>query len=166
MSLLTPDFGLLFWMVLSFLIVFGLLAKFGFPVITKMVNERKAYIQDSLDSAQKANEQLASIKEKSDEILTSAKTEQVKILKEAAETRDRIIAEAREQAKVAGQKELEEIRLQIQAEKEQAIRDIRRQVADLSVNVAEKVIRESLKNPEEQMSMIDRLVDEALVSKS
>ncbi len=164
--LLLPESGLLFWMLLSFGIVFFILAKFGFPVITKMVDERKTYIQDSLDAAHKANEQLATIKQKSDEILTSAKTEQVKILKEAADTRDRIINEAREQAKVAGVKKLEEIRKQIQAEKDQEIRDIRGQVAEMSVDVAEKVLRNSLKDPKEQMSMIDRLVDEAMVSKS
>ena len=166
MNLLLPESGLLFWMLLSFIIVFAVLGKFGFPVITKMVDERKNYIQDSLDAAQKANEQLAKIKEKSDEILSSAKTEQVKILKEAADTRDRIVNEAREQAKVAGAKELDEIRKQIQAEKDQAIRDIRRQVAEISVDVAEKVLRDSLKDPKEQMSMIDRLVDESMVSKS
>lgn len=166
MNLLLPESGLLFWMLFSFGIVFFILAKFGFPVITKMVDERKNYIQDSLDAAHKANEQLAKIKEKSDELLNSAKAEQVKILKDAADTRDRIVNEAREQAKVAGAKELEEIRKQIQAEKEQAIRDIRRQVAELSVDVAEKVLRESLKDPKAQMSMIDRLVDEAMVSKS
>ncbi len=166
MNLLLPESGLLFWMLLSFIFVFAILGKFGFPVITKMVDERKNYIQDSLDAAQKANEQLAKIKEKSDEILSSAKTEQVKILKEAADTRDRIVNEAREQAKVAGAKELDEIRKQIQAGKDQAIRDIRRQVAEISVDVAEKVLRDSLKDPKEQMSMIDRLVDEAMVSKS
>jgi F-type H+-transporting ATPase subunit b len=166
MNLLLPESGLLFWMLLSFGIVFFILAKFGFPVITKMVDERKNYIQDSLDAARKANEQLAKIKEKSDELLNSAKVEQVKILKDAANTRDRIVNEAREQAKVAGVKELEEIRKQIQAEKEQAIRDIRRQVAELSIDVAEKVLRESLKDPKAQMSMIDRLIDEAMVSKS
>lgn len=166
MNLLLPESGLLFWMLLSFIVVFFVLAKFGFPVITKMVEERKNYIKDSLDAAQKANEQLASIKEKSDEILSSAKAEQVKILKEAADTRDRIINEAREQAKIAGAKEMEEIRKQIQMEKDQAIRDIRRQVAELSVDVAEKVLRDTLKDPKEQMSMIDRLVDEAMVSKS
>lgn len=164
--LLKPEFGLVVWMVICFGIVFILLAKFGFPVITKMVSDRKNYIQDSLDAAQKANEQLASIRQTSDEILSSAKAEQVKILKEAADTRDRIINEAREQAKVAGAKEMEEIRKQIQAEKDQAIRDIRRQVAELSVDVAEKVLRDSLKTSKEQMSMIDRLVDEAMVSKS
>lgn len=166
MSLLTPDFGLLFWMIISFGIVFFILAKFGFPVITKTVSDRKEYIQNSLDAAQKANEQLATIQQKSEELLNSAKAEQVKILKEAAETRDRIIAEAREQARLAGQKELNTIRQQIEAEKVQAIGEIRAQVADLSVNVAQKVLRNSLKDPKEQMSMIDRLVDEALVSKS
>lgn len=164
--LLKPEFGLVIWMLICFGTVFLILAKFGFPIITKMVEKRKNYIQDSLDAAQKANEQLATIKQQSDEILSSAKTEQVKILKEAADTRERIINEAREQAKIAGAKEMEEIKKQIQAEKDQAIRDIRRQVAELSVDVAEKVLRDSLKDPKEQMSMIDRLVDEAIVSKS
>lgn len=166
MNLLSPDFGLFFWMLLSFLIVFFILAKFGFPVITKMVSDREEYIKNSLDNAQKANEQLASITQQSEELVNAAKSEQVKILKEAADTRDRIIAEAREQAKEAGLKELQDAKKQIQAEKEQAIRDIRRQVGELSVDIAEKVLRNSLSDPKAQMEMIDRLVDEALVSKS
>ena len=165
MSLLLPESGLLFWMLLSFGIVFFILAKFGFPVITKMVDERKDYIQNSLDAAEEANEQLAHIKEISDEMLSSAKAEQVKILKEAADTRDRIINQAREQAKAAGAKELEIIRMQIQEEKDQAIQEIRRQVAELSVDVAEKILLNSLKDPEKQLSMIDRLIDEAMISK-
>ena len=164
--LLKPELGLVFWMLICFGFVFIVLAKYGFPVITKMVEERKKYIENSLEAAQKANEQLATIKEQGEEILSSAKAEQVKILKEAADTRDRIIAEAREQAKVAGHKEMEDIRLQIQAEKDQAIRDIRRQVAEISVDVAEKVLRTSLNDANEQKSMIDRLIDEAMVSKS
>lgn len=166
MNLLSPDFGLFFWMLVSFLIVFFILVKFGFPVITKMVSEREEYIKNSLDNAQKANEQLASITQQSEELVNAAKSEQVKILKEAADTRDRIIAEAREQAKEAGLKELQDAKKQIQAEKEQAIRDIRRQVGELSVDIAEKVLRDSLRDPKAQMEMIDRLVDEALVSKS
>lgn len=164
--LLLPESGLLFWMLLTFGIVFFVLAKFGFPIITKMVEERKDYIQNSLDAAQKANEQLANIEKKCEELLSSAKSDQVKILKDAADTRDRIINEAREQAKIEGSKELELIRVQIQAEKEQAIRDIRRQVGELSVEVAEKILRTRLNNPTEQMAIIDRLVDEAMVSKS
>ena len=164
--LLKPEFGLIFWMVICFGVVFFVLAKYGFPVITKMVNDRKAFIDDSLTAAHKANEELASIKEKSEELLNAAKSEQVKILKEAADTRDRIVAEAREEAKTAGRKELENAKKQIQAEKEQAIRDIRRQVGELSVSVAEKVLRGTLQDSKAQMEIIDRLVDEALISKS
>ena len=76
--------------------------------------------------------------------------------------RDRIIAEARKQAEIAGLKELEEVRKQMQLEKEEAIRDIRRQVAALSVDIAEKIIRKNLDESREQMDMIDRMVDEVL----
>lgn len=164
--LLQPDAGLLFWMLLSFGIVFAILAKFGFPVITKMVEERNAYIEKSLDAAKEANKQLANIKEESDAILASAHDEQMKILKDAEATRTRIVNEAREQARAEGLKELEEIRKQIRLEKEDAIKDIRRQVATLSVDIAEKVIRTNLSNAQEQMAMIDRLIDESTVSKS
>lgn len=166
MGLLIPESGLVFWMLLSFGITFFILAKFGFPAITGMVDKRKGYIEESIEAAHKANHELATIKEKSEEILASAKAEQVKILQDAAETRTRIINEAKEAAKVEGRKELEEIRKQIETEKIAAINEIRRQVAVLSVEVAEKVIRQELNTTETQMSMIDRLVDEAMVSKS
>lgn len=164
--LLIPESGLVFWMLLSFGITFFVLAKFGFPAITGMVDKRKVYIEESIQAANQANEQLAMIKEKSEEILASANTEQVRILKDAEETRNRIVKEARDAAKVEGKKELEEIRRQIEIEKNGAINEIRRQVAELSVEVAEKVLRNELADSENQMSMIDRLVDEAMVSKS
>lgn len=165
MSLLLPDSGLLFWMVLSFGIVFVLLAKYGFPVITKMVEERKAYIDRSMEVAQKANAQLDKIKEESDALIAAANKEQGRIMREAMVERDNIIAEARKQAQVAAQKELDEVRRQIQQEKEEAIRDIRRQVAVLSVDIAEKVIRKNLDEEHEQMEMIDRMLDEVLLKK-
>lgn len=160
MSLLMPDSGLLFWMVLSFGIVFFVLAKFGFPIITKMVNERKEYIDHSLVIAKEANEQLAHIKAEGETILAKAHEEQNLILKEAAATRKRIVREAKEQARMEGEKMLEEVRHQIQVEKEDAIRDIRRQVAVLSVDIAEKVLRKNLDSEKEQMEMIDRMLDE------
>ena len=160
MSLLMPDSGLLFWMLLSFGIVFFVLAKFGFPVITKMVDERKRYIDHSLVVAKEANEQLANIKAEGENILAKAHEEQAIILKEAAAARERIVAEAKEQARIEGDRMLEEVRRQIQTEKEDAIRDIRRQVAVLSVDIAEKVLRKRLDNDKEQMAMIDRMLDE------
>lgn len=163
---LKPEFGLVFWMFLCFGIVFFILAKYGFPIITKMVEERKVYIEKSLDAAREANEQLAKVKSEGEVILAEAQKEQVKILAEAASTRDRIIEEAKQAARSEGAKELENIRKQIQTEKEEAIKDIRRQVAVLSVDIAEKVLRNKLDNQDEQMKMIDRLLDEAMVSKS
>ena len=160
MSLLVPDSGLLFWMVLSFGIVFLVLAKYGFPVITKMVDERKQYIDHSLMVAKEANEQLANIKAEGERILIQANEEQMQILKEAAETRERIINEAKRQARVEGEKLLMEVRRTIQIEKEDAIHDIRRQVAILSVDIAEKVLRKNLNTDTEQMQMINRMLDE------
>ena len=166
MSLLVPDSGLLFWMLLSFGIVFIILAKYGFPVIVKMVEERKEYIDHSLEVAKEANRQLATIKSEGEAIMAKAHEEQVKILNEAVATRDRIIKEAKEQAQIEGQKQLVEVKKQIEAEKNEAIRDIRRQVAASSVDIAEKVLRKNLDKKQEQMEMIDRLLDEVTVSKS
>ena len=117
MSLLLPDSGLLFWMVLSFGIVFVILAKYGFPVITRMVEERKAYIDQSMKVAQEANAQLAHLKEESEALIASASKEQGRILREAMQERDKIIADARKQAEIAAQKELDEVRMQIQQRK-------------------------------------------------
>lgn len=166
MSLLTPDSGLLFWMVIVFGIVFVILAKYGFPVIVRMVDERKEYIDKSLEAARQANEQLVGVKAESEAILAKAREEQARILNEALATRERIVKEARTQAQVEGQKLLDEAKKQIQTEKDSAISDIRRQVAVLSVGIAEKILRKNLDNEKEQMAMIDRLLDEITVSKN
>ena len=164
MSLLLPESGLLFWMLLSFGIVFAVLAKYGFPIIIKMVEDRKVYIDQSLQVAKEANEQLARLKSEGEAIVLSANKEQGRILKEAMQEREKIIYEARKQAEMAAQKELDDMKVQIQLEKEEAIRDIR-QVAVLSVDIAEKVIRKTLNTEKEQMEMIDRMLDEVLSSK-
>lgn len=160
MSLLMPDSGLIFWMLLSFGVVFFVLAKFGFPVITKMVDERKQYIDHSLVVAKEANEQLAHIKAEGEAILAKAHEEQLRIISEANATREKMVGEAKEQARIEGDRMLGEVRRQIQAEKEEAIRDIRRQVAVLSVDIAEKVLRKNLDDEKKQMEMIDRMLDE------
>ena len=162
MSLLLPDSGLLFWMFLSFGIVFVVLAKYGFPIIVKMVEGRKTYIDQSLEVARVANAQLSKLKEQGEALVVAANKEQGRILKEAMQERDKIIHEARKQAEAAAQKELDEVKKQIQIEKDEAIRDIRRQVAILSVDIAEKVIRKNLDDKREQMEMIDRMLDEVL----
>lgn len=159
-SILTPDLGLLFWMLLAFLIVFFLMAKFGFPVITKMVEERKQFIDESLRKAHEANERLAGIREESERLLSEARARQAEILSQAKATGDGIVREARERAQAEGAKLLQEAKAQIEAEKENALRDIREAVADLSVAIAEKVVRQKLADDKEQQKLIERMLDE------
>ncbi|MCF0179990.1 MAG: F0F1 ATP synthase subunit B [Bacteroidales bacterium] len=160
MSLLTPEIGLLFWMIVAFGVVFFVLAKFGFPIITEMIDNRKKYIDESLEAARQANEKLAKIQEESAAMLKQTQEKQSQILAEAMEMRKQIVEKAQTEATVAGQKILEEAKQQIKLEKEDAIRDIRRQVGELSIQVAEKVLRQSLSKDKDQMAMIDRMLDE------
>lgn len=160
-SILTPDFGLLFWMLLAFLIVFFLMAKYGFPIITKMVEDRKNYIDESLQKAHEANERLAGIQQESERLLAEARAKQAEILAQAKATGDSIVSEARNKAQADGAKLLQEAKAQIAAEKENALRDIRQTVADLSIVIAEKVVRQKLANNDEQQVLIEQMLNEA-----
>ena len=161
MDLLIPSTGLLFWMTITFLVVFFLLWKFGFPVITGMVKERQAFIDDSLRKAHEANERLANIQKESESILQEAREKQAQILKEAAETRDAIVEKAQVKAREEGARLLDDAKAEIEQEKKAAIADIRRQVATLSVEIAEKVLKQNLQGDKAQMDLIDRMLDDA-----
>ena len=163
MSLITPDFGLFFWMTVVFLVVLFILWKYGFPVIVKMVDERKAFIDESLKKAHDANERLANIQKEGESILQEAREKQAQILKEAAETRDAIVEKAQDKARSEGARLLEEAKAAIEQEKKAAIADIREQVATLSVEIAEKVLKQNLKDDKSQMDLIDRMLDEVSV---
>ncbi len=160
MSLITPDFGLLFWMAIVFLVVLGILWKFGFPVIVNMVNNRKAMIDESLRKAHEANEKLANIKAESEALLQDAREKQALLLKEAAATRDAIVEKAQDKAREEGNRLLSEAKVEIENQKRAAISDIRKEVATLSVEIAEKILREKLGNDKAQMELIDRMLDE------
>ena len=140
MSLITPDFGLFFWMTVVFIIVFTILKKKGFPVITAMVNERKAFIDASLQKAHEANEKLANIKKEGESILQEAREKQA----------HRIIEEAR---------------LQIANEKQNAIKDVKGQVASISVQIAEKILHNKLSDSDCQMDLIDSILKDVSVQK-
>ena len=158
-AILTPDFGLFFWMLVAFLVVFLLLAKFGFPVITNMVEERKNFIDESLRKAHEAQERLANIEKEGESILQEAREKQAQILKEAAETRDAIVEKAQDKARQESARLLEDAKAAIDQEKKAAIADIRKRVATLSVEIAEKVLKKNLKDDQSQMDLIDRMLD-------
>ena len=163
MSLLTPDSGLLFWMIVSFGIVFVILSKYGFPVIIKAVEQRKAY---SLETARQANEQLANIQAEGARILAEAKEKQNAILKEAFAEKEQIIDEAHRKAAAETRLQVEEAARRIREEKEKAIREVRSEIADLSIAIAEKVMKEKISRDKEQQQIIDRLLDEVSFCKS
>ena len=165
MSLITPDFGLFFWMAIVFLVVLALLWKWGFPVIVNMVNERKAYIDESLKKAHEATEKLANIQKEGEALLQEAREKQADILKEAKTTHDGIVAKAVADARERANKMIADAKAQIEAEKASAIREIRSQVAELSVQIAEKVVRQNLSNDSAQMELIDKLLDDVSVDK-
>ena len=165
MSLITPDFGLLVWMTLIFGIVFFVLAKWGFPMITGSVEKRAQRINDSIKAAKEAEERLRNLAEEQSRMIEETRQEQSRILKEAAASRDSIVEQAKVQAREEASRILDQARTQIAAEKESALRDVRKEVALLSVSVAEKVLKKSLSDGAEQSVLVDRLVDEVSSSK-
>lgn len=147
-------------MTLVFVIVFLILWKFGFPAIVKMIDERKAYIDESLRKAKEANDKLQNIQKAGEAMLQEARDKQAAILREAASTRDAIVEKAQAKANDEGARILAEAKAEIDSQKQAAIRDIRTQVAELSVQIAEKILREKLAASDKQNALIDKLLDE------
>ena len=133
MSLITPDFGLLVWMTLIFGIVFFVLAKWGFPMITGSVEKRAQRIGESIKAAKEAEERLRNLAEEQSRMIEEARQEQSRILKEASASRDSIVEQAKDQARAEASRILDQARIQIAAEKESALRDVRKEVALLLV---------------------------------
>lgn len=149
------------WMTLIFGIVFFILAKWGFPMITSSLEKRADRINESIRQAKEAEERLAHLTEEQDKLMAQAEAERTRILRAAAASRDEMIEEAKEKARVEASKIIELARTEIAVEKESAIRDVRRQVALLSVSVAEKVLRNTLSNEESREELIGKYIDEA-----
>lgn len=165
MDLLIPSTGLLFWMTLVFIVVLIVMWYIGIPAISKMVLERKQFIDDSLRKAEEAEEKLANIQKESEALLQAAREKQADILKDAKTTHDSIVSKAETDAREQANKLIAEAKSQIEAEKASAIREIRSQVAELSVQIAEKVVRRNLSGETAQMELIDKLLDEVSVEK-
>ena len=160
MDLMLPDTGLLFWMTVIFGLVLFILTKFGFPLITGMVDKRNKRINDSLEAARTAEEALAHLKEEQDRIVAETRAEQSRLMQEAAAERDLMIAQAKEQTKVETRKMIEEAQAHISQEKERAMKELRNEVAKMSLAIAEKVVRKDLASDSSQKELVDKLVDE------
>ena len=158
MGFVTPDYGTIFWMLIIFGIVLLIMKKFAWAPILKALKDREKSISDALNSAEKARKEVAGLKASNDQIIAEARKEKELILKEAREIKDKIVAEAKFLANAETQKGIEYARQQITAEKTAAINDIKVQVAELSVMIAEKVLKRQLDNSKDQEILVTDLL--------
>jgi F-type H+-transporting ATPase subunit b len=160
MDLVTPGIGLIFWTTLIFLLLLLILMKFAWKPILNAVKNREASIKSALESAEKAKEDMKKLLAKNEEILQEAKGERDLMMKEAKEVKEKIIHDAKEKAVLESNKLIEIARQNIQREKASAINELRQQVANLSVEIAEKILREKLAGENEKKGLITRLLDD------
>ena len=161
MDLVTPGIGLIFWSTLFFLILLFILGKFAWPAILLAVRARNESIRKALDAAEKAKEEMTKLQADNAKIIAEAKGERDVMLKEAKEVKDKLIAEAKEKATVEAKKLVQNAREAIQAEKAAAINDMKAQMAILSVDIAEQILRTKLGDSKAQKELVDRLISEA-----
>lgn len=160
MELVTPDIGTVFWMLLMFIIVLVILKKFAWKPILNALEKREKSIEESLRSADRAREEMEKIKADNEEILAVARMERDGMLKETKQISVEILKQAREKAGEETKRLMELAKEQIQNEKASAIDEIRKQIAELSVDIAEKILREKLKDDKQQRKLIEKLMQD------
>ncbi len=160
MGLVTPDFGLLFWMILSFSIVLFLLKKFAWKPILSALKEREDFIEQALQSAEKAKEEMSKLQASNEKIIKEARNERDRLLVEAREVKATIINDAKEQATVEGNKMIEAAKRAIENEKASALNEIKNSIANLSIEIAEKILKENLSSSVNQQKVMDTYLNE------
>ena len=166
MELVTPPIGLLFWMCLSFGIVVWLLAKYAWKPILSSVSQRERSIEDALNEAKKMRDDMAKMSASNEEIMRQARAERETLLKDARDIRDKEISEAKTKAKAEADAMLGRAREDIRNEKNAAITEMKNQVAELSVTVAEIILREKLGSEAAQHALVDKVMKDADLRKS
>ncbi len=160
MGILLPDPGLVFWTALSFLILLFILTKFAWKPMLSALKARDEHIEGALKNAEEAKNELQKMEITRKEMLESTKVEKDKLIKEAQEIKAQILADAKEASQIEGNKIIEQARKQIQHEREEAIASLRSQVGLLSIEIAEKILREQMKDEAKQKALIDQYLDE------
>lgn len=163
-GLLDPSIGLLFWMSLSFLIVMFMLKKFAWKPILQGLRAREESISSALAAAKEAKEEMARLQASNQDLLKEARNERDKMLKEAKEIREKTIAKAEQEAKVKADAILARATAEIENEKLAAMTELKNQVADISLDIAEKVLRKKLSDDNAQKELIDDLVKDINLS--
>ncbi|MGA1976937.1 MAG: F0F1 ATP synthase subunit B [Bacteroidales bacterium] len=165
-SLTSPGIGLIFWSALIFGLFFLLLAKFAWKPILSAVKARDEMIKGSLESAEKAREEMKKLQADNEAILKKAREERENILKEARDVRDKLIGEAKGKAAEEAERLIEKARAGIEREKAKALTEIHEQVATLSVDIASKILSEKLSRTEEQTWLIEKYLKDIDVKRN
>lgn len=161
MELITPEFGLFFWQTIVFLVLLFIMAKFAWKPILSSIKNRENSINEALASAEKARKEMQNLKADNDQLMKEARAERDAILKEARELKEKIIGDASEEAKTKADKIVADAKRSIELEKQSAMAELKNQVAELSVEIAEKVVRKELSGKKEQHQMIEKMLGEA-----
>ena len=159
MDLVTPEFGLIFWTLITFLALLFILKKFAWKPILGAVSEREKGIRDALASAVEARKEMEGLQADNERILKEARVEREAMLKEARELKNKMIDDAKQDAKLEGNKLITQAQAAIEAEKKAAIADLKSQVAQISISIAEKVVREELSNLGKQEKLVESMLD-------
>lgn len=160
MELVTPSIGLVFWTLVAFLLLLLLLKKFAWKPILGAVKERERSIEDALNKAEVAREEIAHLTNQNQSLLKEAQIERDAILKEAKELKDQIVAEAKLSAQEEGNKMLEKAKTEINNQKAIALSEVKTQVASLSLEIAEKVLRMQFDDKQKQETLVNELLKE------
>ncbi|MFO7863949.1 MAG: F0F1 ATP synthase subunit B [Salinivirgaceae bacterium] len=164
MEIIMPELGVFFWTMVAFLIVWFILRKFAWKPILNMLHERDQSIEDALNAAENAKIEMKQFEEKNQQLLKEAKLEREKLLKEAEETQKRIMSEARESAKAETNKMIEQAHKTIKADREAAFAEMKNEIVDYSIQIAEKILRQTLDNKEEQKKIAEQYMSSIKVN--
>ena len=159
-SVIKPDFGLLLWTTVFFLLFWFVIGKFAFRPIANALKKREDDIQNALAEADRAREEMAKLKAENEQILAEAREERAKILKEAMDTKTSIINEAKNKAKDEAQRIVNNAKMEIENEKQNALIEVKNQVGLMATEIAEKVIRKQLSGDNEHDAFVGKLIDE------
>ena len=160
MELFTPDFGLVFWMFIAFIILFLILAKWGGPGILKSIDERADKIDKGVEYAKEAKSQLDSARADAQKYIEEAQAKQAEMLRDAAKMKSQIIEAAKQEAAEEAKKVMDAAKVSIEQSRKEAELQFRNEVSKFSLEIAEKMVRNQLQNDKAQEALVDKMLDE------
>ena len=160
MELIKPSFGLIFWMLIGFAFLFLILAKYAWPIITNGIASRNKKIADQLEEAAKIHEEMQSLNKKHEEMMAQAKAERDALLAEARKVSTELYEKAKQKASAESQAMIEDAKKTIYFEKMKAITDAKNAIANFSIDIAQKLISEELKDREKQEKLVEKWMEE------